>query len=280
MLAGSTEELYQAVFDTPSPVAFITGSVANRVGRHIAAHFQSAGFRIVVHSHSHPAPQKGATSGGSGRVTASVGGQDVLHLSGGIEDEKQVAAWCDAVLNEHGRCDVLVQSAAIWNPKPLEQTEQADFARSMNVNAIGPALGCKIFGLAMAHQSSGGTIINIGDWAVRRPYRDFAAYMASKGAIKTVTESMAVELALRNPRMRVNCILPGPVMIDERVGAERREQIRQECLLKRQGSADDVAHAALFLATSPFVTGVSLPVDGGRSIYAGPSHDSIAHPEV
>ncbi len=201
-------------------------------------------------------------------------------MVGGIEHEDVVAQWRDKIFEVHGGCNVLVQSAARWDPQPLEETSERDFARAMSVNAIGPALGCKIFGLAMTQQEAGGAIVNIGDWAVRRPYRDFSAYMASKGAIRTITESMAVELALRNPRMRVSCILPGPVMIDKRVSRERRERIRRECLLQRDGCADDVAQAAMFLATSPFVTGVSLPVDGGRSIYAGSSHDSIAHPDL
>ncbi len=275
MSLQSSEEIYQSLFQTHSPVAFVTGSVADRVGRKIAEYFQAAGFRIVLHAHSRPDSQPESVYD-----TVVVGGQEVLCVYGGIEDERHVTAWCETVFQKYGRCDLVVQSAANWDPKPLEATEQVDFARSMAVNAIGPALGCKIFGLAMAQQSSGGSIINIGDWAVRRPYRDFSAYMASKGAIRTITESMAVELALRNPRMRVNCILPGPVMIDKRVSEQRREQIRNECLLKRQGSARDVAQAAMFLATSPFVTGVSLPIDGGRSIYAGPSHDSIAHPDV
>lgn len=258
------------LFECDRPVAFVTGSVADRVGRCVAEHFQSQGFRVVLHSHNNP----------DGATHASLRGQQVLRLSGAIEDESTVIAWRDQIVAAEGRCDVLVQSAAMWNPKPLEETTCDDFAAYMNVNAIGPALGGKHFGLLMASQPSGGAIVNIGDWAVRRPYRDFCAYLASKGAVKTITESLAVELASRNPRVRVNAILPGPVKLDDRVSKQRREQIRRECLLKREGTAEDVARAAYFLATSVFVTGVSLPVDGGRSIFAGQSSDPVAHPDV
>lgn len=261
---------FPALFDCDNPVAFITGSVADRVGRRVAEFFQARGFRVVLHSRGSP----------DDSTRTELGGKSVLRLTGAIEDESTVESWCEQIVAAEGRCDVLVQSAAIWNPKPLEDTTRDDFAAYMNVNAIGPALGGKHFGLQMASQPSGGAIINIGDWAVRRPYRDFCAYLASKGAVKTITESLAVELASRNPRVRVNSILPGPVKIDERVSAERREQIRRECLLQREGTAEDVANAAFFLATSPFITGVSLPVDGGRSIFAGQSTDPIAHPDV
>jgi pteridine reductase len=122
--------------------------------------------------------------------------------------------------------------------------------------------------------------VNIGDWAVVRPYRDFAHYFLSKGSIGALTKSMAIELACRNPRIRVNAVLPGPVKMAAGISEQRVQKIVSECLLRREGTADDVAQAVLFLATSPFVTGICLPVDGGRSIYAGPSADPIAHPDV
>jgi pteridine reductase len=93
-----------------------------------------------------------------------------------------------------------------------------------------------------------------------------------------MTRSLAVELATRNPAVRVNAILPGPVMLDPSISTEKAYAIREQCLLKRHGQPEDVAHAAYFLATHEFITGVCLPVDGGRSIYAGHSTDAIAHP--
>jgi pteridine reductase len=95
-----------------------------------------------------------------------------------------------------------------------------------------------------------------------------------------MTRSLAVELACRNPRVRVNAVLPGPVMLAEGISEERRQEIIEDCLLKRLGTARDVAEAVYFLATSPFVTGVCLPVDGGRTIYSGSGSDSVAHPKM
>jgi pteridine reductase len=118
----------------------------------------------------------------------------------------------------------------------------------------------------MVKQPEGGAIVTIGDWAVARPYPNYAAYFPSKGAIPAITRSMAVELAMRNPAVRVNCILPGPVMLPPDLSdAERRLSVA-DTLVRREGRPENVAHAVLFLVENDFVTGICLPVDGGRTI--------------
>jgi pteridine reductase len=120
----------------------------------------------------------------------------------------------------------------------------------------------------MAAQPTGGVIVNLGDWAVVRPYSNYASYFPSKGAISTLTRNFAVELAARNPRMRVNAVLPGPVMLPPDMPAQEREQAIAGTLVKREGTPQHVADAVVFLAENDFMTGVCLPVDGGRSVYA------------
>ncbi len=262
------------LFGTESPVALITGSGVARVGRCIAERFRDAGFQIVLHAHhSVEAAENLITSWKRAGHTASL-------VVGDVSDERQVRAWSEEIASRYGRLDVLVNSAAIWEPISLEQATAADFTHFFAINALGTALTNQHFGLMMTQQTQGGAIVNIGDWSTIRPYRDFAAYFPSKAAVVSITQSMAVELATRNPKVRVNAILPGPVLLAEEVSEHRRQLIVQECLLQREGTPDDVASAAWFLATSPFITGVCLPVDGGRSIYAGQSADPIAHPRV
>jgi pteridine reductase len=254
------------LFGTEQPVCLITGSVAARVGRCIAESLRVEGFEIVWHAHR-PKPDAPPTDSG-------------LVLYGPVEQEANVQAWLSQVLERHGRIDVLVNSAAVWGYKPLEETTAEDFCRQFEVNVLGSALMCKHFGLQMVQQPQGGCIINIGDWAIARPYADFASYFPSKGAVETLTRSMAVELAIRNPRIRVSAVLPGPVLISPELEPAHRQRMIDASLLKREGTPADVAHAVAFLVTSPFVTGVCLPVDGGRTIFAGPSTDPIAHPEA
>lgn len=259
-------------FGIENPVALVTGSGGPRVGRCIAQRFRDAGFRVILHAH-----QSVAVAGALIEQWRA-DGFDCDLIKGDVADEDQVQNWRKEVEAGYGRVDVLVNSSAIWEPKPLEQQRAADYEQFFRINALGMALMNQHFGLLMTEQPCGGAIINIGDWATNRPYCNFAAYFPSKSAVVGITQSMAVELATRNPRVRVNAILPGPVLLAEEIDAKRRQRIISECLLQRAGTPDDVAHAAMFLATSPFVTGICVPVDGGRTIYAGPSADAIAHP--
>jgi pteridine reductase len=80
---------------------------------------------------------------------------------------------------------------------------------------------------------------------------------------------MAVELGTRNPNVRVNCILPGPVMLPADLPEAERNEAIQATLVKREGSPENIALAALHFVENDFITGACLPVDGGRTIYAG-----------
>jgi pteridine reductase len=120
----------------------------------------------------------------------------------------------------------------------------------------------------MVAQPSGGCIINLGDWAEIRPYPDYSAYFPSKGGISVLTRNFAVELGLRNPNIRVNAILPGPVLLPEDLPQAERNEVIASTLVKREGRPENVAQAVLALIENDFITGVCLPVDGGRSVYA------------
>ncbi len=270
----SNSSVNQTLFGTESPVALITGSGVARVGRCIAERFRDAGFRIVLHANKSVETAEKVIS------EWKLQGHAASMVVGDISDEVQVRKWREEIQSRYGRLDVLVNSAAIWEPISLEEATAADFKHFFSVNALGTALTNQHLGLMMTQQLRGGAIVNIGDWSTIRPYRDFAPYFPSKASVVSITQSMAVELAMRNPNIRVNAVLPGPVLLAEEVSEQRRQRIIQESLLQREGTPDDVASAVFFLATSPFITGACLPVDGGRTIYAGPSADPIAHPAV
>ena len=123
----------------------------------------------------------------------------------------------------------------------------------------------------MVGQKEGGSIITLADWAIARPYLDYAAYFPSKGAIPALTRSLAVELGTRNPAVRVNCILPGPVLLPPDLPERERRLAAQATLVKREGRPENIAQAVLFFIENDFVTGASLCVDGGRTVFAGDS---------
>jgi pteridine reductase len=123
----------------------------------------------------------------------------------------------------------------------------------------------------MVRQPEGGCIVTFGDWALARPYLNYAPYFVTKGAIPALTRCLAVELGTRNPRVRVNCVLPGPVLFPPDMPEAEREEAIRSTLVQREGQPENVAAAVLFFVESDFVTGVCLPVDGGRTIYAAGS---------
>ena len=120
----------------------------------------------------------------------------------------------------------------------------------------------------MCRQQEGGVIVTVGDWAIDRPYLDHAAYFVSKGAISTLTKTLAVELAQRNPKVRVNAIHPGPVMFPPESSESERQAMVASTLTKNANCPESVAQAVHFFVQNRFVTGVCLPVDGGRTIFA------------
>jgi pteridine reductase len=245
------------------PVALVTGSGALRVGRSVAEMLASRGYRLALHANRAIEEARQAATGMSAR------GTEAIALAADLADEQSVRRLMESVYAHFGRIDALVNCAAVWVPKRLEEVTAADVERHFKINTLGTFLCCQEAGLRMVGQPAGGAIVNLGDWAIVRPYTGYAAYFPSKGAIPTLTRNFAVELAARNPRVRVNAVLPGPVMLPpELPEADRREAIAGT-LLKREGSPQHVAHAVAFLLENDFITGICLPVDGGRSIHPG-----------
>jgi pteridine reductase len=136
------------------------------------------------------------------------------------------------------------------------------------VNTLGTFLCAQHAGLAMARQAEGGCIVNLGDWAEARPYLNYSAYFPSKGAVPALTRCLAVELGTRNPCVRVNCIMPGPVLLPPDLPEAERRQAILGTLVKREGRPENIVQAMLFFLDNDFVTGACLPVDGGRTVYA------------
>jgi len=243
-------------------VALITGSGKRRVGRHIADALGERGYSLVLHYRSSATEAAEAVEEFRQRGVAAVG------MQADLADEKAVRTIIDQTLSKFGRLDVLVNAAAAWKSKKLEDVTAADVRFYFETNTLGTFLCSQLAGLAMVKQPEGGCIVTIGDWATGRPYINYAAYFPSKGAIPTLTRTLAVELGSRNPAVRVNCILPGPVLLPPDLPKEEREQAINATLVKREGKPENIAQAVLFLIDNEFVTGVSLPVDGGRTIFA------------
>jgi len=249
--------------DSLHGAALVTGSGRRRIGWHVADALARRGYALALHYH-----RSAAETGDTVKHFLAKGVQAEA-FQADLAEETVVQALIRGVVERFGRLDVLVHCAAIWERKPLEQATADDVRRHLETNTLGAFLVAQQAGLAMVQQPEGGNIVLLGDWAIVRPYRHYAAYFPSKGAIPTLTRTLAVELGTRNPNVRVNCILPGPVMLPPDLPEEERRQAIAATLVKREGRPENVAQAVLFFLDNDFVTGVCLPVDGGRSIYAG-----------
>lgn len=248
----------------PRPVALVTGSGKRRVGSFVAEALAGRGYDVVIHYNS-SADEAARTAD---RVSAR--GVAAVAIQADLTDETAVDRLIDQAVTRFGRLDVLVNCAAAWRPKRLEDVTAADVRFYFETNTLSTFLCARRAGLVMVGQPDGGCVINLGDWAEARPYLNYAAYFPSKGAIPALTRCLAVELGTRNPRVRVNAILPGPVMLPPDLPEAERRAVIEATLVRREGSPDDVAAAVLYLVSGPFVTGACLPVDGGRTVYAGP----------
>lgn len=242
-------------------VALVTGAGKRRVGWHVAEALAERGYALAVHYRTSVAEAEETVANLCGRGVEAVG------VPADLTDEQAVRQMVEQVLAKFGRLDVLVNCAAVWKSKPLEEVTAADVRMHFEINALGTFLCSQQAGLAMARQPEGGLIVMLGDWAEARPYLNYAAYFPSKGAVSTMCRSLAVELAARNPRVRVNCILPGPVMLPPDLPAAERQEAINATLVKHEGSPRNIAQAVLSFIDNDFVTGVCLPVDGGRTIY-------------
>ena len=244
-------------------VALVTGAGKRRVGWHVAEALAERGYAVAVHYRTSASEAEQTVAALEKR------GVEAMAIQADLTDEAAVRGMIERAMEHFGRLDVLVNCAAVWKSKRLEDVTAADVRMHFETNTLGTFLCSQQAGLAMARQSEGGLIVMLGDWAEVRPYLNYAAYFPSKGAVSTMARSLAVELAARNPRVRVNCILPGPVMLPPDLPAAEREEAIKATLVKHEGSPRNIALAVLSFIDNDFVTGVCLPVDGGRTIYAG-----------
>jgi NAD(P)-dependent dehydrogenase (short-subunit alcohol dehydrogenase family) len=194
-----------------------------------------------------------------------------------ITDEAQVRAAIEQTVRELGRIDILhnnVGASLALGDATATELEAEAFDRIVAVNLRGMWFACK-HAIPVMREQGGGSIVNISSMAVRSPY-PYLGYKATKAGVVALTENLAAANARHN--IRVNVILPGlmntPMAIESRVaaGTPREEVIaqrdRQVPLGRKMGTGWDVAYAALFLHSdeAKFITGVSLPVDGGASV--------------
>ncbi|MBM4435957.1 MAG: SDR family oxidoreductase [Actinobacteria bacterium] len=234
----------------------ITGG-ARRVGRHVGRRLAERGANIVINFRASAAEAQAACA------EFEALGVGALAVQADVSTAPGVQSVLNAARARFGAIEVLVNNASIYGRSPLAQVTEADWLNNINVNLLGPCYGCWLVGLHMRERGRG-KIINIADWAVDRPYVDYAPYFVAKGGVVALTKVMAKELA---PQVTVNAIAPGPILMPPDFDAATVTAVERAVPLGRIGSPEDIAQTIIYLVEgTDFVTGAVIPVDGGRRV--------------
>jgi pteridine reductase len=234
--------------------ALVTGA-GQRVGQAIALALGAEGMHVAVHYRE---SRVGAEE--TARRIRESGGEATL-LSADLSSRDEARSLVDRALTALGGLDLVVASAASFEHVALADVDDAAWDRSLDLNLASP--------FALVHQAvpalrqARGSVVFVTCSSATVPMRNYLPYVVSKGALKHLMKTLALELS---PEIRVNAVAPGTVMPPPTYDEATIARLSRAIPLARVGRPEDIARAVVFLAASPFVTGHELAVDGGRSV--------------
>jgi NAD(P)-dependent dehydrogenase (short-subunit alcohol dehydrogenase family) len=251
------------MFRLDGKIAVVTGA-GSGIGKAIALLLARQGAHVVVLD-----LDENAARASAGEVAAGVGKADSKRCD--VGDAAGVGATFDAIVSERGRIDILVNCAGIAHVGTLATTSEADFDRIYRVNVKGVYLCCRAAIAPMLKQGVG-VILNMASTAAHVGIPDRFAYSMSKGAVHTMTMSIAVDYM---KTIRCNCLSPARIhtpFVDGFIAknypgreTEMFKTLSEAQPIGRMGTPEEVAFLALYLCSdeASFVTGQAYPIDGG-----------------
>lgn len=250
--------------DLKNKTAVVTGG-SKGLGTAIAQRFAQEGVSVVINYNT---DSKGADE--VVRKIEEAGGKAVA-IQAHVGTEEGTEKLLDAVMKHFNALDIWVNNAGIENRVPTHEMSLEAWEKVINVNLTGVFLGTKIALKYFLEHNVQGNIINMSSVHERIPWPTFAHYAASKGGVSMFTKTVAMEYAARG--IRANAI--GPGAINTPINAEKFSDPTQLCYvtkmipMRQVGDPQDVAAAAAWLASNEakYVTGITLFVDGGMTLY-------------
>jgi pteridine reductase len=235
------------------PVALVTGA-GRRIGRAIALALAERGYDLAVHYNASLAgAEETANEAARAAVTARLFGADLTQPAA-------PARLVQTVVRDCGRLDVVVNSAAVMLRTPVGEVTPEAWDLILHLNLRAPFF---IAQAAAPHLPEGGVIINIADLSAFETWPGYLPHGASKAGVVHLTRGLARALA---PRVRVNGVAPGTVLLPDGWDAESAQRLLETTPLARWGSPADVVQAVLYLLDATYVTGETIIVDGGRHV--------------
>lgn len=238
-------------------IAVVTGG-STGIGRATAESFAKEGATVYIFARRQDALEAAAREIGHG-VTA---------ITGDVKKIEDVRRLMDRIKSDHGRLDIVMANAGTVKPEKLSEATERTFDETLNTNLRGVYFTVSN---ALPLISKGGSIILTSSGLGHASFAGYGPYGASKAGLHSLARTWSTELAERG--IRVNTISPGPIetpILDKQLGPsvtpdELRKNFAQLVPMKRIGQPEDVAAAALFLASdeSSYISGIDLPVDGG-----------------
>lgn len=250
--------------------AIVTGA-ARGIGRAIALRLAEEGADVLVNTRN-PETLEAVYQ----EVKKAAKGGKVAKFLADVSHEDQVEAMFDHAIAEFGKINIVVNNAAVTNPRPALQYTSDFWEEILRINLFSVYYTCTRAAREMVKAGEKGSLINFSSIGATQPHRQLLAYDTSKGAIDSLTRALALELAPFD--ITVNAISPASIlgfcvaaMDPEKAAARDPKDFATP--ITRQGTPEDVADLALFLASpeSSYITGQVIPIDGGLSVQARPA---------
>ena len=246
-----------SLLDLSGQVALITGA-SRGIGRGIAEVFKQAGARLSLVART-PGPLQDVAE----CLATNDGDTSVLALHADVAVEEQVDRVVEQTVDAFGRIDILVNNAGLMSPGPYTEIDLEEWNRVLFANLTGAYLCCRAVGPMMEKQKSG-RIVNIASISGQTGgVSGGAHYASSKGGMIAMTKTLSRDLAPAG--ITVNAITPGVIETSSDLSPEASQRINEMVPLGRIGVPEDIAHAALFLASpmASYITGATIDVNGG-----------------
>lgn len=234
-------------------VALVTGG-AVRVGKEIALGLARTGADVAILYHS------SSTAAADTVQEIEALGVRGLAVAADMTDVAQVQGAAAQVQAQLGGIDIVVHAASHLATTPLLTTTYDEWRHILAVLLDGPFFLVQAV-VPIMQARGGGAIVNILDTSIDAPWPRFLAHAAGKMGLLSLTRNLAVELA---PTIRVNAVVPGPVLPPDGYPTAKIERAARQTLLQRWGTPGDVAAAVEYLVRADYVTGTVLHVDGGQ----------------
>ncbi len=249
------EKSAKPVKNADGKVALVTGS-GRRLGKQSALALARDGWNIVV-NYAHSAKEAAITL-----KEIKALGADAISVKADITNSKQVNGMFNQAFGHFGRLDLLVNNAAIFPPsRKFADIDDEMWDYVISTNLTGQFYCARAAARLM--EEHGGKIINFASLGGLQVWPDHVAYNVAKAGVVMLTKSLSKALA---PKITVNAIAPGTIIIPGEESTEIRHIDEQKIPLQRYGEAGDIISALLYLAHADYVTGQILLVDGGRAV--------------